>query len=87
VAVLKYPYPSDITQPPQGGFTITPNDGADLAEAARGLWCEGGGTVKFNFLDGSGPFTWTLPACQQIGMEITKVFLTGTTATGITGLR
>ena len=79
--------PLDInsTSPSHDMYPVTPSDGADLPAVARSLSVAVGGTLKVNTLEGgaSNPRTVTVPAGVVPGV-VTKVFATGTTATGIT---
>lgn len=63
---------------------ITPNDGADLAKVTRGLIIQTGGAVKVTRPDGVA-VTLSLPA-GQLSLRIARLWATGTTATGFTGL-
>ncbi len=68
-------------------FPITPNDSVDLPVTARGLLIAVGGTLKVNTLEGgtNNPRTYTVPAGVFPG-AVTRVWGSGTSATGITGL-
>lgn len=63
-------------------FAVTPNDGTDLAVTARGLLIAVGGTLKVNRPDGTA-VTTTVPSGFFPG-RVTRVWSTGTAATGIT---
>jgi hypothetical protein len=65
-------------------FPITPNDGADLAVTVRGLIVATAGAVKITNAAGN-TVTLTLPA-GQFSLGIKRVWSSGTTATGLTGL-
>lgn len=73
--------------PRKGGFSITPNDSADLAEVAYGLTALVAGNVKVTTYDGDTLILSLVPGCTQPWV-VKKVFATGgTTATGIVGGR
>lgn len=65
---------------------ITPNDGADLANEALGLYVETGGDLHITTVGGSEQ-TVAVTDFQFLPLHVKKVFATGTTATGIYGLR
>jgi hypothetical protein len=62
---------------------ITPAD-TDLTTPVRGLYVAGGGDIKLTSADGT-TVTITVPSYTNISCVITRVWSTGTTATGITG--
>jgi hypothetical protein len=70
--------------PSEYPFSITPNDNADLAQITRAVILANGGTLKITRLDNSTD-TLTLPA-GSFPMKVRRVWATGTTATGISGL-
>ena len=72
------------TAPADDYFPITPADGADLSVTVRALVIAVGGDVKVTKPNGDA-VTLTLPAGQFSG-RVVRVWSTGTTATGITGL-
>ena len=65
-------------------FPITPADGTDLEVNTRALVIAAGGDVKFNTESGQTR-TCTFPA-GVIPIRVSRVWSTGTTATGISGL-
>lgn len=76
------------TLPPQYGapVAITPDDATDLTNgAAWGFIATVTGTVKFNTARASG-VTITATAGAQYMFPVTRIFATGTTATGIVAL-
>lgn len=52
----------------------------------RGYICSGAGNLKVDFLHGATGVTVPVLAGVQYSGRLTKVYKTGTTATGITGL-
>jgi hypothetical protein len=76
---------SNALQPYTKGFAIAPNDGANLAQPTRGLAVGAAGTVTVDFADGGSNVTLTLPAGVH-PLRVTKVYATGTAATGLVGL-
>lgn len=74
---------SDVS--PGEPFSITPSDSVDLATPIRALIISAGGTVKITKLDGVTTDTLTLPA-GQFAIKVRRIWATGTTATGLTGI-
>lgn len=70
------------SRPGDGSAAVTPNDSTDLAQVARSLFVQVGGTVKFTALDGTVD-TWTVPDNFLVPVQVARVWSTGTTATGI----
>lgn len=80
--------PLDINAVSTGhdGFAVTPNDGADLpAAGVRALLIGASGTLKVNTLEGgtSNPRTYPNVPVGLFPIAVTKVFSTGTSASGI----
>lgn len=71
--------------PARNGVLVTPSDGSDLDYVTRGLYIGVAGTVKVDMVD-SGTFTFTAPAGIVFPGQVTRVYLTGTTATSIIAL-
>lgn len=69
------------SRPGNGSATITKAD-SPLATPARALFIEGAGNIKCTFADGTID-TWSVPANFYMPMEVTQVWSTGTTCTGI----
>ena len=71
--------------PATGGVAITPSDATIIDPPFRGLWVGTAGDVAILHLDGT---TVTYPGASGImPVSGTKVLATGTTATGIVGMR
>lgn len=70
--------------PSEAPFSITPNDGVDLTITPRAVIIASAGTMKVTKLDGTTD-TLTLPA-GIFPMRVRRIWATGTTATGISGL-
>jgi hypothetical protein len=65
--------------------TCEQGEGALNIRPFLGLYVEVAGDVKFDTLDGNTD-TWAVPNNFTIPLAITKVYKTGTTATGIHGM-
>lgn len=63
-------------------FPVTPSDSTDLDYTTKGITIAAAGTVKVTRLDGE-TVTLTLPIGRH-SMRCTRIWYTGTTATGIT---
>lgn len=75
----------DITGPAYGVFNVTPSDTVDLLKSSRAIRVTIGGAVKITGADG------VTTVCDFIGGETrplraTRIWATGTTATGIEGM-
>ncbi|GGL77403.1 spike base protein, RCAP_Rcc01079 family [Wenxinia marina] len=64
---------------------ITPDDGADLGEAVRGLNVAGAGSVRIRTVGGSEG-TIFVAAGAAFPVRVARVYASGTTASGIVGL-
>jgi hypothetical protein len=62
----------------------TKSNTVDLPHAVTALYVTVSGTVKFD-MSGSGTATITLPVGMWTGFNIKRVYVTGTTATGLFG--
>lgn len=72
--------------PAQSAAAITPNDSVDLTVATRGIYVGSAGDVKVDML-GSGTVTFTsLQAGTVLPVRATRVYSTGTDATGLIAL-
>lgn len=70
------------SRPGDGSAAVTPNDSTDFARLGRSLYVTTSGAVKFTSLDGTVD-TWTVPDNFYLNVQVTRVWATGTTATGI----
>jgi len=66
-------------------FDITPDDGTDLPSVATALNVATPGTVRVTLLDGATA-ELTVQSGQAFPVRAVRVWLTGTTATGIRGM-
>lgn len=64
---------------------VTPNDSADLADVALGLYVETGGTLAFVTASGDSRSV-AVPDFAMLPVGASRVLATGTTATGIHAL-
>ncbi|WP_415919311.1 spike base protein, RCAP_Rcc01079 family [Tateyamaria sp. SN6-1] len=79
-------YQPGLSSPVQGGFDVTPADGADLAQVTRAVMVSGAGDVAVTLKNGDA---LTLPGLTPgviYPLREARVWATGTTATGVKGL-
>ncbi|SFS85577.1 hypothetical protein SAMN04488040_2119 [Sulfitobacter marinus] len=79
-------YSAGLTGPICGGFSITPDDAADVAQVTRAVMVAGAGDLAVVLKGGD---TVTLPSLMAgvvYPFRIERVLNTGTTASGVTGL-
>lgn len=72
--------------PVSGGFAITPSDTAVLSPIARGFTVDVAGNIKVRFIDQTTD-TFAVNAGTPYPYTVDMVFATGTTATGIHGVK
>ena len=75
-----------LNSPVQGGFDVSPSDSADLAQVTRALMVSAGGDVTVTLKNGD---QLTLPGLTPgviYPVRASRVWATGTTATGVKGL-
>ena len=65
---------------------VTPDDAADLPDAAIALYVTGGGDVAIDTVRGGASRTVTVADRSLLPVGVTRVRATGTTATGIHAL-
>ncbi|WP_375229896.1 spike base protein, RCAP_Rcc01079 family [Roseobacter sp. S98] len=75
-----------LESPCEGLEAVTPSDSEDLAQVTRALYVGGGGDLAVRAKDGSQATFVSLKAGQMIPVRVSRVFSTGTTATGIIGM-
>lgn len=73
------------TDPAITVFDVTPNDAVDLPDVTTALNVATPGTIRVTLLDGSTGDVSATPGAP-LPVRATRVWLTGTTATGIRGL-
>ena len=79
------PYSHDTFRPAIGGFSITPNDSADLSQIARGIMVGTSGDLKVDMENGD-TVTWpSLAAGIMHPIVCKRVYSSGTTAATIVG--
>ncbi len=73
--------------PAEHAFRIVPNDGVDLIAKTRGLYVGVAGNVRVQMVDGGVETFENMTAGVVHPLCAIRVFATGTSATGIRGLR
>lgn len=74
-----------LSDPAIAVFDVIPNDASDLPHVTTALNVATPGTVRVTTADGSVSDVTVHPG-QSFPIRVTRVWLTGTTATGIRGL-
>lgn len=77
---------SGLDSPATHGFSITPNDGADLPEITRALYVGGPGAIVVVMLSGAELVVSGVAAGTVLPVRARRVKATGTTATAMLGL-
>jgi hypothetical protein len=79
--------PVNIDEPAAHAAAITPNDAADLANATRFIRITVAGTLRVTMVGGEDVtyLSGSLALGVAHRLRVTRVFATGTTATGIFG--
>lgn len=75
-----------LDAPAGHGFSITPNDGADLTEVTRALYVGTSGAIAVTFASGAELVMANVPAGSILPMRLVRVRATGTTAGNLVGL-
>lgn len=77
--------PALLVSPPTVRFDITPNDADDLVAKTRAIWVGVGGDVKVD--DGAGGVVTysNVPTGSRLSGRFSRVYATGTTASGLIG--
>ncbi len=75
-----------LMTPAEDGFSITPNDGADLSRVPRSIFVGGAGNVVLVTAKGTELTFNGLAAGSVLPVRANRVKATGTTATGLIGL-
>lgn len=77
---------SGLIDPAERGFSITPNDSADLTVTTRGLYVGVSGDVKVDLVSGDTVTLVALAAGVIHPLRVRRVYSTGTAATDIIGV-
>lgn len=77
---------ADVEGPAVNATAVTTSDSADLSYVTRGIYVGGSGNLKVDML-GGGSVTFTGLAAGVIHpIRATRIYATGTTATGVIAL-
>ena len=79
-------YDRGLNAPAADAFSITPNDGADLATVARAIYVGGAGNLEVVTLAGTTVNFTGLGSGTTLACSVRRVRATNTTATNIVGL-
>lgn len=78
-----------LDSPASHAAAITPDDDMDLlavGDVPRALYCTGDGVVRVTMRNGGDPVTLPMIAGVPLPVRVSRVWATGTTATGIVGV-
>lgn len=76
-----------LSDPPANAVAVTPNNGADLSEVSRFLMVAVGGNITVDMYGtGTNVLLPALVAGRMYPIRVSKIYATGTTATGIVSL-
>lgn len=79
-------YGAGLDSPAENAAAITPSDSTDLPVVVRALYCIGTGSVVVTMRGGGAAVTLPMVAGAPLPVRVTRVWATGTTATGIVGV-
>ena len=80
-------YTSNLDSPASNAVAATPSDSVDFPFASRGLYIGGSGDVRVDMQHGAAPVTFLgVMAVSILPIRVSRVYATGTTATGIVAL-
>lgn len=78
---------ADATVSAHKGFAITPNDATVFGQPTRGIYVGGSGTIVADLADGGTALTFVgAVGGTVLPLQVTRVYLTGTTASELVGL-
>lgn len=77
---------ADLDSPADFAASVTPSDSADIATASRGLYVGGTGDMAVTMLSGGSVTFKAVPAGSILPIRVSRVLVTGTTATSIVAL-
>lgn len=80
-------YNTGLTSPARDAEPITPNDGADLAAATRGIYVGGAGSLQVHMVSGEIVTFDNVAAGIVYPFRVARVMASGTSATGLVALR
>ena len=77
-----------LSAPAALAVAIVPNNSTDFGFATRGIYVGGGGDVRVDMQGGGSPVTFFgVAAGSLLPIRASRVYVTGTTATNLIGLR
>jgi len=80
-------YQSSLNSPARDGAAITPSDANDLADPTRGIYVGGAGSLRARMVSGAVVDFTGLLGGVVYPLRLRQVMASGTTATGLVGLR
>lgn len=77
---------TNMANPADHAFAITPNDGADLAANTRAIWVGAAGNLNVDMVGGETVLFAGIPAGTLLPIRVARVRSTSTTAASLLGL-
>ncbi len=80
-------FQSGLESPAQSAVLVTPSDSQSLPNATRALYVGGAGNLRVTLVSGDTVTLTGVVAGMIYPLRVSRVLATGTTATGLVGLR
>lgn len=80
-------YQPGLESPAEAGAALIPSDGAVLSNATRAIYVGGGGALRVTLVSGDTVTLGGVLSGMIYPLRVAQVLATGTTATGLVGLR
>jgi len=75
-----------LTSPAIDGENVTPSDSAALNNVTRAVYVGSGGALRAEFISGREVTFQALPTGAILPLRVSRIFATGTTASGLVAL-
>lgn len=80
-------YKTGLTSPAREAVALTPDDATDLEDPTRAIFVGGSGNLAVQMISGQTVTFDNIQAGVIYPLRVARVLATGTTATGLLGLR
>jgi hypothetical protein len=78
---------SGLTSPARDAAALTPDDVTPLSDPVRALYVGGGGSLRARMVSGAVVDFADMPGGAIYPLRLSQIMASGTTATGLVGLR